>query len=132
MPTWSNLSRAGLWALLLTLPVYAVGVYRSPLLTPRSVAEVCGIKPMADPATQESFLPLKYRCLWQDGTTTDLVPGAFNQVLLLLVGTAAILLLLGLWAFVRAHSCTLTRRGRATMHDHSATRFPPSPLDRLE
>ena len=102
MPSWQFFVRAGSWFLLLTLPVYAAGIFQSNMLTPRATSEICGPKAMAYPPVQESLIPLSHRCLWLDGTSTEKVPGAINPLLLLLVSVAATLFLLGIWALLRA------------------------------
>jgi hypothetical protein len=104
MLAWPKLVRAGVWTLLLTIPVYVAGLIQSPLLVPRSTTEICGTKPLADPPVQGGLLPLQFRCMRQDGTSTDMVPAGFNQLLLLIVGLAAILFLLAMWKFLRPAS----------------------------
>jgi hypothetical protein len=104
-----KLARAGGFVLLLIIPVYFVGLVQSPILGLRSTTESCAIKPLADPPVDESLLPLKFRCLWQDGTSTDMVSGVFNQLLLALAVITVILFLLAVWTFLRSRADSTSR-----------------------
>jgi hypothetical protein len=67
------------------LIVYAHGFWAGRFLELAPTSEYCVSKPLGDPATSWTWLPLRHLCHWQDGTTTDLVPGYVNPLVILLI-----------------------------------------------
>jgi hypothetical protein len=77
----------GLLAALLTavaVTTYAHGVWVGRFLELRATNEYCDDRPLAFPATDWSWVPLRHHCRWADGSRTDLVPAYVNP----LVGVA--------------------------------------------
>ena len=87
----------------LALVVVAVhGVSAGRFLALLSASARCPGGPLADPAVVESAVPLSSRCMWADGTSTELVPTWVNPAI-------AVLLLLLLVSLV-LHARTVYRR----------------------
>ncbi|MFI9721740.1 hypothetical protein ACIHFE_19115 [Streptomyces sp. NPDC052396] len=70
-----------LWGLLFACPVL-LDMSRKCSDATRTSAEVVEHRPDDLRRVERRYLPLKSRCVWSDGTTTDTVPGYINAALL--------------------------------------------------
>ncbi|MBO2464142.1 hypothetical protein [Actinomadura violacea] len=68
--------------------VYAWALFEAPFIDPRSAGEYCAGRPPASPPIEEHWFPPAFRCNWDDGTSTDLVPGFVTPLLVLLAAAA--------------------------------------------
>lgn len=78
-----------LLALAATVIVYALGVWNGHIIDLRPLTTICPGKPPAHPTPYSaSAFPLSYRCLWQDGTSKELVPGYVNPLVVAFLAVA--------------------------------------------
>jgi hypothetical protein len=93
-----RLAAAAALAVLGFVVVVLAGAGQGKLLTLESASARCPLRPLADPAIVERLVPLTSRCMWADGSATDLVPAWVNPALVVL----AVILLLAIGLTVRA------------------------------
>ncbi|MER7415628.1 hypothetical protein ABT346_02380 [Micromonospora peucetia] len=70
------------------IAVYLHGLWAAHFLDLRATSEYCSAKPLASTATSAEWLPLRHRCRYADGTTTDLVSAHVNPVVFLCLAIA--------------------------------------------
>lgn len=95
-------------ALISTVPLWFLGALGNGMLTLASATQFCpdgGYENFA--GLRDGLFPLDYTCLYEDGTTHQLVSPLVNPLIFLLLGSALLLVLLGIRTMIakrRGHS----------------------------
>jgi len=103
-----NLFACAFLALISTIPLWVMGALGSGMLTPTSATVFCNDGEYEDfRGVQEGLFPLDYTCLYRDGHTEQRVSPLVNPLIFLLLGSALLLVLLGIRTMIakrRGHS----------------------------